>query len=301
MRLAACSGLAALALVCPACGGHAEPQAGPRYDVDGHALYMVCAGRGTPAVVLEAGLGTDHTSWSIVQSAVARTTRVCSYDRLGIGLSDLAPKRAMAGEKVKDLHDLLAAAGVDGPYVLVGHSYGGLLVHVYAGTYPKDVDGMVLVDSSHPDQIARLVAALPPRRADEPTDVRVLRPALVIGSNPEGVDFRRSTDEARRASDLGDKPLVVVTAGVQQWVTETAINRRLERVWLGLQDDLARLSTDSVHVVALHSSHFVMESTGQPGLVVKAVRAVVAAARSHALLPSCRVLFAAPGARCMGT
>lgn len=300
MRLAACSGLAALALVCIACGGHAAAQAGPRYDVHGHVLYMLCTGRGSPTVILEAGLGTDHTSWSLVQPVIARTTRVCSYDRYGVGLSDLAFRRATATEKVKDLHELLAAAGVAGPYVLVGHSYGGLLVHVYAAVYPKDVSGMVLVDSSHPDQVGRLLAALPPRRADEPVDVRVLRESLVIGSNPEGVDFKKSTDEARRARDLGDKPLVVVTAGEQQWVTETAIDRRLERAWLGLHDDLARLSTDSVHVVALRSSHFVMSAMGQPGIVVKAVRAVVAAARSQARLPACRELFAAPGARCVG-
>src|SRR2546421_725954 len=112
MRLAACSGFFALALVCAACGGHAAAQAGP-------------------------------------------------------------------------LHDVLGAAGVGPPYVLVGHSYGGLLVHLYATTYAKDVAGVVLVDSSHPDQIGRLLAALPPRRADEPIDVRVLREGFRIGSNPE--------------------------------------------------------------------------------------------------------------------
>jgi pimeloyl-ACP methyl ester carboxylesterase len=301
MRLAACSALAGLALVCVACGGHAAAHAGPRYDVHGHVLYMSCAGHGSPAVVLEAGLGTDHTSWSVVQPAIARTTRVCSYDRYGVGLSDLAPRRATASAKVKDLHDLLAAAGVDSPYVLVGHSYGGLLVHLYAATYPKDVAGVVLVDSAHPDQTARLLAALPPRRADEPVDVRVLRNGFRIGSNPEGVDWKRSTDEVRRAPGLGDTPLVVVTAGDQnELVTEVPIARRLQRAWFGLQDDLARLSTDSVHVIALHSQHFVMASTGQPWIVIRAVRAVVTAAREHAKLPACRALFAAPGARCVG-
>ena len=300
MRLAACSGFFALALVCAACGGHAAVQAGPRYDVHGHVLYMLCTGSGSPTVVLEAGLGTDHTSWSLVQPAIARTTRVCSYDRYGVGLSDLAPRRATASEKVKDLHDLLAAAGIHGPYVLVGHSYGGLIVHVYAATYPRDVAGIVLVDSSHPDQIGRLEAALPPRRAGESLDVRELRDALRIGSNPEGVDWKQSTDEARRAPGLGDKPLVVVTAGDKhQWLTEVAIDRRLLGAWLSLQDDLARLSTDSVHVVALHSPHFVVSSMGQPALVVRAVRAVVAAVRSHAPLPTCRDLFASPGAGCV--
>src|SRR5437899_1806408 len=125
MRLAACNGFfaLALALVCAACGGHAAAQAGPRYDVHGHVLYMLCTGRGSPTVILEAGLGTDHTSWSLVQPPIARTTRVCSYDRYGVGLSDLAPRRTTPSEKVRDLHDLLAAAAIRGPYVLVGHSY----------------------------------------------------------------------------------------------------------------------------------------------------------------------------------
>jgi pimeloyl-ACP methyl ester carboxylesterase len=300
MRLAACSAVATLALVCVGCGGHAAAQKGPRYDVNGHILYMQCTGRGSPAVILEAGLGTDHTSWSVVQPVIARTTRVCSYDRFGVGLSDLAPKRATARSKVKDLHDLLAAANVSSPYVLVGHSYGGLLVHLYAATYAKDVDGVVLVDSSHPGQIGRLLAALPPRRTGEPTDVRVLREGFRTGSNPEGVDWKRSADEVRRAPGLGDTPLVVVTAGDQsELVTEPAIARRLQRAWFGLQDDLARLSIDSLHVIALHSTHFVMASTGQPWIVARAVRAVVAAVREHAKLPACRALFAAAGARCV--
>ena len=99
-------------------------------EARGNFLYLLCAGHGSPTVILEAGLGGDHRDWEPVQSEIALRTRVCSYDRLGIGFSQQAPKRATADQKADDLHALLAAANVDGPYVLVGHSYGGMLVRV---------------------------------------------------------------------------------------------------------------------------------------------------------------------------
>jgi pimeloyl-ACP methyl ester carboxylesterase len=268
---------------------------------------MESPGTGSPTVILEAGLGGDHRDWAIVQPEIARTTRVCSYDRSGLGFSDDGPKRASAREKVSDLHALLAAAGVPGPYVLVGHSYGGMLVHVYAATYAGDVVGLVLLDSSHPDQISRFLATLPPRRNGEPHALTELRNGLrlqVTTPNPEGVNWSESSDQARAAGSIGNKPLIVVTAGEFDSTGLTAlpsIVRRAHRAWLRMQDDLARLSPDSVHVIAAYSPHFVMSALGQPELVTRAVNAVVHAARVHSQLPDCRALFAPPGANCIGT
>ncbi|MGZ6669934.1 MAG: alpha/beta fold hydrolase [Solirubrobacteraceae bacterium] len=282
---------------------------GLKYEVNGSFLYLLCMespGTGSPTVILEAGLGEDHRDWAIVQPEIARTTRVCSYDRSGLGFSEDAPKRASAQEKVSDLHALLAAAGVPGPYVLVGHSYGGMLVHVYAATYPGDVAGLVLLDSSHPDQISRFLATLPPQRTGEPQALSELRKGLKLQattSNPEGVNWKESSDQARAAGSVGKKPLIVVTAGEFDstgLTTFPSIVHRAHRAWLRMQDDLARLSTDSRHVIAVYSPHFVMSALGQPELVTRAVDAVVQAARAGTQLPHCRALFAPPAAKCVG-
>lgn len=302
--------VAALSLLAAACSSDPAVQTGTipaeidaAIAVGGDFLYLRCTGRGSPVVVLEAGGGGDHRGWDAVQPELARTTRVCSYDRAGLALSDAAPKRATATQKADDLHDLLSEADVRGPYVLVGHSYGGMLVRVYTARYPDDVAGVVLLDSSHPDQIERLLAALPPRRVGENAVIRDLRRFLTDESqpNPEGVDWTASADEARAAGSLGNRPLIVVTAGKDEWPPEmpAQVARRLRHAWLEMQRDIARLSTDHVHVIAVYSPHLVMTNLGQPDLVIRAIRVVTNAARSHAPLPRCSALFAAPAAKCV--
>jgi pimeloyl-ACP methyl ester carboxylesterase len=302
--------VAVIVLVCAACGGDApvatrtipgEP--GRAYEVDGAYLYLLCTGRGSPVVVLEAGLGGGHRDWDAVQPELARTTRVCSYDRAGLGFSQLAPKRATATEKAEDLNKLLSAADVDRPYVLVGHSYGGMLARVFTAKYADEVAGVVLLDSSHPDQRRRSLAALPPPRAGESAVVRDLRRELRVATfpNPEGVDFEASSTEARAAGPLADKPLIVVTAGQEEAPPEWPRNvvRRLREGWLAMQADLATLSTNGIHVIALTSPHSIQSNLGQPDLVVGAVRAVEEAVRSDAPLPACGAIFARPGAKCV--
>jgi pimeloyl-ACP methyl ester carboxylesterase len=308
--------LAALALLYAGCGHGAAPkrtappvktrvvpgEPGRQYAVRGRYLYLYCGGSGSPTVVFESGLGDSHRAWQYVAPEVSNSTTVCVYDRAGNDYSQLAPKRATAREKVKDLHALLAAARVKPPYVLVGHSYGGMLVHVYAADYPQDVAGVVLVDSSHPDQNKRMVAALPPPRAGEDLELTRVRSGLrVLGfANPEGVDWARSSDEARAAGSLGTTPLVVVTAGQHDSTLPPAVTRRVERAWLAMQSELARLSSDSVHVVATQSGHAIQSNLGQPAVVIRAIGAVMGADRRHERLPPCRELFPGPAARCVG-
>lgn len=300
----------ALGLLAVACGGHPTARTrtvpglpGLRYEARGNYLYLLCAGHGSPTVILEAGLGGDHRDWEPVQSEIARTTRVCSYDRSGVEFSQQAPKRATADEKADDLHALLAAANVDGPYVLVGHSYGGMLVRVYAAAYPHDVVGLVLLDASHPDQDSRFLAALPPPRPGEAQELRELRRAIHSAPhapNVEGVDWQQSNDETRAVGALADKPLIVVTAGQHDWTDPPlpAIDSRFTKAWLAMQDDLAHQSSNSVHVIANYSPHLVMSALGQPDLVIHAVHAVVVAARLHGRLAGCAHLFKGPGATC---
>ena len=129
----------------------APPPPGKRIDIGGYRLHLWSTGKGNPTVVLEAGGGGFSLHWSLVQPRVAQFTRVCSYDRAGMAWSDPGPAPRTMKQEVYELHRLLHKAGVKGPYVLVGQSYGGLLARLYAHHYRREVAGMVLVDSTDPD------------------------------------------------------------------------------------------------------------------------------------------------------
>ncbi len=135
------------------------PPPGDLIDVGGHQLHLYCLGTGNPTVVLEAGLGDNWLTWSLVQEKIAGITRVCAYDRAGLGWSDSAPG-PRTSPVAESLHTLLNNAGIPGPYVLVGHSVGGIYVRSFAHQYPEDVVGMVLVDSSHENQLLRFPAEI---------------------------------------------------------------------------------------------------------------------------------------------
>jgi len=133
-------------------------------DVGGRRMNIICSGSGSPTVILEAGLGDDATVWRQVQPAIARRTRVCSSDRAGMGFSDPAATSRDAAAVVRDLHALLRGAGISPPYVLVGHSIGGLYVRLFADRYPKDVAGLVLVDPTseyEEEQMPKVLPTLP--------------------------------------------------------------------------------------------------------------------------------------------
>ena len=137
------------------------PAPGQLVDVGGYKLHIYCIGEGSPTVVLAAGLGDFSVTWGTVQPAIAKTTRVCAYDRAGYGWSDTSPSDLTINGMVEELHTLLVKANIPGPYVMVGHSLSGLMVRVYTHNYPEDVIGMILVDSTHEEQYVRLTAAVP--------------------------------------------------------------------------------------------------------------------------------------------
>ncbi len=128
------------------------PRIGKAVDVGGHTLNLYCSGAGSPTVVLEAGGNEPGYAWSSVQTKLANVTRACWYDRAGVGWSDPPPSPRTSTTVISDLHEVLSRAGVSPPYVLVGESIGGEYARIYTSRYPHDVAGLVLVDSSHPDQ-----------------------------------------------------------------------------------------------------------------------------------------------------
>ncbi|HEX5810173.1 MAG TPA: alpha/beta hydrolase, partial [Anaerolineales bacterium] len=133
----------------------ALPPPGQMIDVGGYSLHLYCVGQntdGSPTVILESGLGGTSSSWGWIQPSVAKTTRVCAYDRAGMGWSDSSPAPRDVQNIATELHTLLQNAQIPGPYVLAGWSYGGMYVRQYASQYPDEVAGLVLLDSSSPEQ-----------------------------------------------------------------------------------------------------------------------------------------------------
>jgi len=273
------------------------PAPGKLIDVGGYRLHLSCTGTGrpgSPTVILEAGYGNMSLVWSKVQPGVASFTRVCSYDRAGYGWSDNGPLPRTAGHMVTELHTLLARAGVAGPSVLVGHSYGGLIMQLYASTYPQQVAGLVLVESVHEDQfrypelhvgappaicqalaplgIVRLLGfALLPSVAEYPPTAQPAAKAQFNQTrfcqtiSDEYAAWDESSSQVRAARHpLGHLPLVVLTHGLPY------LGPQGEQDWQALQRNLAGLSSNSRSIIATHSGHFIQLE--QPDLVIAAIK-----------------------------
>jgi pimeloyl-ACP methyl ester carboxylesterase len=253
-----------------------HPPPGEMVDVGGYRLHINCVGQGSPTVVLDGGLGEWSAQWVRVQQEVSGTTRVCAYDRAGIGWSEMGPEPRDAKQISNELHALLEGADIDGPYVLVGHSFGGLYIQTYAARYPEEVAGVALVDSSQPDQfshqsvardsyepqtiavaslaarlgIVRLLSKLAPAPPELPQQQRAQIDALSPSTrqvSTTALELRatpQSSTQTRGLRSLGNKPLAVVSA-----------TKQAEPGWLDLQDDLVTLSSDSMHRVVKGATH----------------------------------------------
>jgi len=260
----------------------------------GRRIYLECHGQGGPTVIFESGYPNDGTVWSAagVFEAVSGFTRACVYDRPGtanddhFSRSDAATQPRTARDVVTDLHALLQAAGEPGPYVFVAHSIGGLFVRLYASTYPDEVAGMVLVDSSSEDQVERYRQILSPEFLDALVFSSQNPPADVIGAYPqiERILIEESSNQVRAAvaqQPMRPMPLVVLTHGIPV-SAETEVppgfpGDAVEDVWQQLQRQLAQLVPGARQVIATNSGHYIQ--LAQPELVVDATRAVVDAAR----------------------
>lgn len=254
-------------------------------DRGGRSVRYVCMGSGEPAVVIDQGQGLSiergferwvTAGWSRVLKEVSKATQVVMHDRAGLGSSEPAALPRSSMQMVEDLRAVLAAAHVPPPYVLVGHSIGGFNVRVFAGKYPDEVSGVVLVDSSHPDQVARWAQILPPEVPDEPLLLRRLRHGPSIAASPECIDFRACAEQARAVTTLGRKPLVVVSHSPHSLAPPgmpVPLHQQMQPLWSRLQSELLGLSANSTHVVASHAGHNVQLE--EPELVVHAILDVV--------------------------
>ena len=308
-------------------------------DMGGRSLNIDCAGEGSPAVILESGGGGyGGYGWRKVQPEVAKFTEVCWYDHAGEGWSDPPPTARSSETIVHDLHELLQRTPVLSPYVLVGHSIGGSYVRVFTARYPSEVAGVVLVDSSHPEQREPAIMLSPISRAplvarrllcsaipilgrfgiirfamrnepvfvppqfisDGSAAVRAMRAQRVKALETDAAQGCAATENgairpdrgsgnpevdqaARNAGNLGDRPLVVLTAG-QYWKPDDPSAAQeialFHQIWVHqLQADLTHLSTRGKQIIVENSDHGIPDQA--PEAVVSAVRDVVVEVRTR--------------------
>jgi pimeloyl-ACP methyl ester carboxylesterase len=272
------------------------PPPGQMVSLDTHDIHLYCVGSGNPTVVLESDLDQyGSLSWDSVQGEIGEFTRACSYDRAGIMWSEPGP-RPRDGETIaSELAAVLDAAGEDGPYVLVGHAFGGAYARIFAGQNPEAVCGMVLVDSSHPDQLARFAEV----GLEKEIPDKQIRPLILLLSHlgmpgrykgniynlspkvydpvqaflpessmawfDESVEAPNTLAQAGRYEHLDGIPLIVLAAARS--------SQDLQEVWLELQQELTLLSENSEFRALQEAGHYIQFD--QPQEVIEAVRDIV--------------------------
>ena len=287
--LAAACGLVA---VCAApAAAEKRPVIDGRFDIGAREMRLACSGAGGPTVVIDAGMGTapvEDPGWQRIAAQVSPVTRVCLVDRAGLGGSDPAPTGPRTSlDAARDLHAVLAKAGEQGPFLLVGHSVGGLHAQVFAAQYPADTAGMVLVSSTHPDQIPTWLALLPPAAEGEEKALTEARAFLTSTEadptkNEERLDMKASAAEAHQLVSLGNKPVIVATHSPRFRMVpglSEPIAVRLEEATQQMQRKFLSLSSNAHQNIAERAGHGLPHEA--PAFVVENILQGVAAARSR--------------------
>lgn len=272
-------------------------------------IHLNCQGQGDVAVILEAAQGDCSLDWITVQSEIAKFTRVCAHDRPGYGWSSPVKEMLPSNEIAENLHQALRSGNIRGPYILVGHSIGGVYARAFAQRYSEDVAGLVLVDSAHENQrfrlpsstrrqlsilkaLAQVFRVIVPfgipralRLADRmqgenfPDDVR---PAAMARMNQnhfftafynEIKAVETDTDQANPPTYLGDTRIVVLTQGGPNLGISEDAYEQMKQIWNELQKELTQLSSNAQHIIAHESGHYIHHD--QPELVIDAVRQMV--------------------------
>ena len=248
--------------------GAPTPAAARRIDVGGFRLNLRCDGEGSPAVILEAGAGDTLATWEWVLPGVRKLTRVCAYDRAGLGRSDPGPKPRTSARIVAELRELLRRAHVPPPYVLVGHSFGGLNVRLFASRNPGEVSGLVLVDAT-PEDYPEIEDSLhSPGEREKLRTSRAVAPQAFTDELEAMVESAASVRAAHVPSGL---PIVILTAAHGDG------SPAFRTAWTTLQRRMAGTFPSGRQIIAEQSDHYIQFD--EPELVVSAIRELVAAAR----------------------
>lgn len=286
------------------------PAPGKLVDVGGYRMHIHCIGEGSPTVVMEAGLNDFSLQWSAVHEEIGQFAKVCVYDRAGFGWSEASPHPRTVATMVSELHTLLQNAEVEGPYVMVGHSFGGIIVREFAHQYPDEVTGMVLVDSAHEHHFVRIPAftTLTEAMASQfklfaslnSFGIMALSPTQIPARGLEGEALEQyrallaTTDyfnaaviesssflaelgngSTRKPKSLGDLPLFVLTRGLPDSlpILSEQENTQYDASWHEMQRELVGLSSNGKQIVAQSSGHYIQ--LDEPNLVIEAVRELI--------------------------
>ena len=271
------------------------PPPGELVDLGFHKLHIYCEGQGSPTVILDAGLGGFSLEWMKVIKGMSKKNKVCAYDRAGYGWSEHGPPPRSSDQISDELYDLLQNADIAPPYVLVGHSFGGFNMQYFAKANPRLTVGLVLVDSSHPEQFNQLsdLPAVNQRKGrsqlisffnpfkilpffDETyrgiAERMLMRTATHRTQQREFVNFKYSGELVSSLGELPDVPLVVVSRGQQAW-PDTPRGNTLEKTWQAMQKDFLGMVSNSEQISAWKSTHLVHMQ--EPDLVVQAINKVI--------------------------
>ena len=255
-------------------------------------MYVDCLGENKPTIIVDVGIAASSASWYKIAKELSKNTRICLYDRAGYGWSDSGRGERTTATIVHELKLLVKRAEIPGPYIIVGHSFGGFTARYFAAKFPEDVAGLVLVDSSHPEQIYRLSALdnqgkkplITGRDANAPADFSEFeRKWYFLNSSRKATFaqmaelkyFKQSAYQVKHSGRLKDIPIAVLSRGIAQLPELNGVS--LENEWLDMQKDLLNLSKNSWHSIILNSGHNIYEEA--PAKIIENILEVIEKSR----------------------
>lgn len=276
-----------LSLIFSVCQAKDKPYPGKLVDIGTHRLYINCKGQGTPSIIIDSGIGGFSLEWIKIQNKLADNVRICSYDRAGYGWSDPGPLPRTTAQISYELHRLLIEAKIPGPYILVGHSFGGYNIRYFANEYPELTAGLVFIDSSHPEQFKtdefkrtkiETEESNPIKRKNS-IHVHMVYPTIannfpeenkrvayiLMSTMKSKLTLMNELDNMETSANQlihqekhrpYDFPVVIISRGKRVW-PKNELGDKCERQWARLQNDLENVSLQSYHYIARNSGHIV--------------------------------------------
>lgn len=273
-----------------------KPYPGKLINIGSHRLHINCMGEGSPTIIIDSGIGGFSLEWSKVQSKLANDFKVCSYDRAGYGWSDPGPTPRTTARITRELRILLSEAKVDGPYIMVGHSFGGYNIRYFASEYPDLVAGMIFVDASHPEQFntEEFKREKPKTKIvlnRHSVQIRIMHPVvsknypldkvhtayrlmssfkskMTVLNESDSMDLSAQQVLSHSNQKPYPFPVAIITRGKRVWAHNRMGDRR-EKKWANLQNDLENLALNTAHFMAFKSGHVV--HLDQPRLVTEKI------------------------------